>query len=196
MFEKAGGKIVAYEAYDPKATDFTGALLKLRTSNPQIVHIQGLVSDIPQVIAQMRQLGLKQRVSTYSVGYNPKIVEQLGAAAEGLIVTSLAPGVADNKNLAGYIERWQKEEKRVPNGLPYTQYLHDAPYLVASLYDWLGKNKLAATGENMVKALVSVKDFDLPLTGALSVSDDHRVSKPVYLLTVEKGKFVPLATIK
>ena len=196
VFEKAGGKIVAYEAYDPKATDFTGALLKLRTSNPEIVHIQGLVSEMPQVIAQMRQLGLKQRVSTYSVGYNPKIVQQLGEAAEGLIVTSLAPGVADNKNLAAYIERWQKEEKRVPNGLPYTQYLHDAPYLVAALYSWLGKNKLPATGENMAKALVEAKDLDLPLTGPLKISADHRVSKPVYLLTVEKGKFVPMATVK
>jgi branched-chain amino acid transport system substrate-binding protein len=57
-------------------------------------------------------------------------------------------------------------------------------------------NKIPATGDNMRKALVTVKNFDLPMKGALQVSDDHRVSKPVYLLTVDKGQFVPLATIK
>jgi branched-chain amino acid transport system substrate-binding protein len=196
VFEKAGGKVVAYEAYDPKATEFTGALLKLRVANPDIIHIQGLVSDLPQVIAQIRQLGLKQRISTYSAGYNPKVIEQLGAAAEGLIVTSLAPGVTDNANVGAFINRWQTAEKRVPNGLPYTQYLYDGPYLVAELYKWVQKNKLPATGENMRKALLAVKNFDLPMTGALQVGADHRVKKPVYLLTVDKGQFVPLATIK
>lgn len=195
VFEKAGGKIVAYEAYDTKATEFTGALLKLRVANPDIVHIQGLVSDLPQVVAQMRQLGLQQRVSTYSAGYNPKVIEQLGSAAEGLIVTSLAPGASDNKNVAAFIERWKKEEGRIPNGLPYTQYLYDGPYLVADLYRWVLKNKLPVTGENMRKALLAVKTFDLPMTGALSVGEDHRVQKPVYLLTVKDGEFTPLATI-
>lgn len=196
VFEKAGGKVVAYEAYDSKATEFTGALLKVKASNPDIIHIQGLVADLPQVIAQMRQLGLQQRVSTYSAGYNPKVIEQLGAAAEGLIVTSLAPGVSDNPNVEPFINRWKESEKRVPNGLPYTQYLYDGPYLVAELYKWIEKNKLPATGENLRKALITVKNFELPLTGGLSVGEDHRVNKPVYLLTVDKGQFVPLATIK
>ena len=196
VFEKAGGKVVAYEAYDTKATEFTGALLKVKASNPDMIHIQGLVSDLPQVIAQMRQLGLQQRVSTYSAGYNPKVIEQLGAAAEGLIVTSLAPGPSDNPNLTPFINRWKETEKRVPNGLPYTQYLYDGPYLVAELYKWIEKNKLPATGENMRKALITAKTFDLPMTGGLTVGEDHRVNKPVYLLTVDKGQFVPLATIK
>jgi len=196
VFEKAGGKVVAYEAYDSKATEFTGAILKVKAANPDIIHIQGLITDLPQVIAQMRQLGITQRVSTYSAGYNPKVSEQLGAAAEGLIVTSLAPGVNDNPNVAPFVNRWLTTEKRVPNGLPYTQYLYDSPYIVADLYKWLAKNKLPATGENLRRALITIKDFDLPMTGMLQVGADHRVKKPVYLLTVEKGAFVPLATIK
>lgn len=194
-FEKSGGKVVAYEAYDPKATDYSGMLLKVRASNPEMVHIHGLITDIPQVIAQMRQLGLQQRVSTYSAGYNPNIVKQLGAAAEGLIVTSLAPGVKDNPEVGAYIERWKKQEGRVPNGLPYTQYLYDAPVMVAQMFDWLLKNKLPLTGENMRRAMLTIKRFKLPMTGTVEVSDTHRVVKPVYLLTVEKGSFVPLATV-
>ena len=193
-FTAAGGQVVAFEAYDPKATEFTGMLLKTRAANPDMVHIHGLINDVPQVIAQMRQLGMTQRVSSYSAAYNPKLLEQLGVAAEGLIVTSLAPGVADNPKVAPFIERWKKEQGRVPNGLPHTQYQYDMVYLVKALYEHLDKKGQPATGDSLRDALLAVREYDLPLTGKMII-DGHRVDKTVYLLTVEKGVFVPLATL-
>jgi len=196
VFEKAGGQVVAYETYDPKASDFTGMLLKVRTANPDFIHLHGLVAEMPIVISQMRQLGMQQRVSTYAGGYNQAMIDKAGKGAEGLIVTSLAPNEQQNPNVGPYIERWKKAEGRVPNGLPYTQYLYDSAYLVAALYEYLEKNKLPATGENMRKAVSAVKTFELPLTGKLVVNDDHTVKKPVNLVTVKDGKFVPLATVE
>ena len=195
VFEKAGGQIAAFEAYDPKATDFTGALLKVRSANPDFIHLHGLVAEMPLVIAQMRQLGMTQRVSTYSGGYNPQMIEKAGKGAEGLIVTSVAPNEKQNPNVGPYIERWKKAENRIPNGLPYTQYLHDSAYLVAALYEYTEKNKLPATGENMRKALLAVRTFPLPLIGKLSVNENHTVQMPVNLVTVTNGQFVPLATV-
>jgi branched-chain amino acid transport system substrate-binding protein len=194
-FEQAGGKVVAFEAYDAQATDYTGAILKLRSANPDIIHIQGLVSDLPQVVSQLRQLGLKQPVSTYSAGYNPKVVEQLGAAAEGMMVSALAPSAEQKPEVAAFVQRWQQTEKRIPNGLPYTQYLYDVPYLIGALYGHLLKTKQPLTGENMQKALVAIGKVDLPLTGTLEMTKDHRVNKPVYLYEVKGGKFTPMATV-
>lgn len=197
VFEKAGGQVVTFEGYDPKATEFSGMLLKMRAANPDMVHIHGLLTDLPQVIAQMRQLGLQQRVSSYSAGYNQKILDQLGPAAEGFIVTSLAPGADENPNVTKLVERWKAEQKRTPNGLPYIQYCYDAVQVAATLF----KHVLAAgkepTGETMRAALEELKEFDTPMTGktTLDLSDGHRVRKPTYLLTVEKGKFVPLAKL-
>ena len=191
VFSKAGGQVVLFEGYDPKATDYTGLLLKLRTSGADMVHIQGLVSDLPQVIAQMRQLGLNQRVSSYAVAYNPKIIEQLGAAAEGLIATSLAPRAVDDPKVAAFYKRWQDSEGRIPNGAPYTQYTYDSVVLVSKLFEWVDKKGLPVTGENLRKALTEVREFDLPLTGKL-VIEGHTIKKPVYLMTVEKGQFVLL----
>jgi len=193
-FTQAGGQIVAFEAYDPKATEFTGMLLKTRAANPEIVHIHGLLTDTPQVIAQMRKLGMTQRVTSYSAAYNPKILEQLGPAAEGLIVTSLAPGADVNPKVNDLVERWKKEQGRVPNGLPYVQYQYDMVILAKALYEYLDKKSLPATGDTLREALVTVKEFDLPMTGKMII-DGHRVNKPVYLLTVDKGAYVPLATL-
>jgi len=193
VFTAAGGEVVAFEGYDPKATDFTGVLLKARVGNPDVVHIHGL-SELPQVIAQMRQLGMQQQITSYSAGYNPKILSQLGPAAEGLIVTSLAPTSAANPNVAKLLELW-KQVGRFPNGLPYLQYAWDSTVVVAQIYGWVDKNGLPLTGENCRKALLAIREFDLPMTGKLVIRDDHRIDKPVYLYVVKDNKFVLLDTV-
>jgi branched-chain amino acid transport system substrate-binding protein len=189
VFKAAGGEIVAVETYDPKATDFTGVLLKVRAANPDIIHLHGLVSDIPQVIAQMRQLGLTQPVTSYSAAFNPKLIQQLGAAAEGVIATSLAPGPEDSDKVKEYVARWQKEVGREPNGLPYTQYLYDAPYLVGAVFKSLDEKKIPITGENFRKEMLAMRTFSLPITGKTTLNDDHTVVKPVYLMEVKGGKW-------
>jgi branched-chain amino acid transport system substrate-binding protein len=194
-FTQAGGQVVAFEAYDPKASDWTGPLLKVRTANPDVVHVQGVVGDIPQVVAQMRQLGLNQTVTSYSAIYNPKFIEQLGAGAEGVIATSLAPGADENPAVAEYLQRWQKDVGRPPNGLPYTQYLYDTPYVLAAIFKALDDKKEPITGESMRKEMLALKSLDLPLTGKLVVNDDHTVSKPVILMQVKDGKWTKLAVV-
>lgn len=195
VFTASGGQIVAEETYDPKATDFTGMLLKVRASNPEIIHLQGLVSDTPQVIAQMRQLGLNQPVTSYSAAFNPKLIEQLGAAAEGVIATSLAPGPDDSAKVKDYVARWQKDVGREPNGLPYTQYLYDAPYMVAAIFKSMDAKKMPTTGENFRKEMLAMKTFELPLTGKTTLGEDHTVVKPVYLMEVKGGKWTRKAVV-
>lgn len=193
-FEQNGGQVAVFEAYDPKATEFTGMLLKVRAANPDVVHVHGLLVDTPLVIAQMRQLGLTMPVSSYSVGYNAKLLEQLGAAAEGFIVTSLAPGVDDNPNVQPFIDRWKKEKGRAPNGLPYIQYNYDCILICAKVFKHALDNNKALTGENLRESLVTLKEFDTPMTGK-TVLDGHRINKPVYLIQVKGGKFTPLVKI-
>jgi branched-chain amino acid transport system substrate-binding protein len=192
-FTKAGGEVLAFEGYDPKATDFTGLLLKLRVANPDVVHMHTL-AELPTVIAQMRQLGMNQQISTYSVGYNPKILAQLGATAEGLIVTSLAPTSASSPNVGKLLELW-KQVGRAPNGLPYLQYSWDAAVFTAELYSWLDKRDMPLTGANCRKAMLEIRSYDLPMTGKLVIQDDHRVKKPVYLYQVKGGQFELLDTV-
>ena len=191
-FEKLGGKIVANESYEPNSTDYTGAILKIRAANPEIVHLQGNAGDSPQAIAQLRQLGIKVPITSYTAAYNPQMVKQLGVQADGLIVASLAPGVADLPAVAAYVERWKKEKNREPNNLPGTQYVHDGAYIIKALVEHLDKTNTPLTGPNLRKALLEVKTFQLPLTGEVTINENHTVLKPVYLLEVKRGAFVPI----
>jgi len=191
-FEKLGGKIVAFESYEPNATDYTGAILKLKLANPQVVHLQGNAGDSPQVVRQLRQLGITVPITSYTAAYNPNLVKQVGTAADGLIVASLAPGVTDSPAVAAYVERWKKEKGREAANVPVTQYFYDLAYVIKGLVEKVDSKGQPLTGENLRAALMEIRAFDTPLTGAISFNDDHTVRKPVYLLEVKNATYVPM----
>ena len=188
-FTEAGGEVVLNESYEETRSDFTGLVLKVRASNPDMIHIHGVVSDFTALVAQIRQLGVTTQITSYQTAFNPKMIQQIGAGAEGIIVTAMAPPAEESKAVAEYVDRWMKEFKREPIGLPYTQYFHDGPYIVAALYKWVMDNKLPITGENLRKALLAIKTFDLPLTGRIVFNENHTVDAPTYFWQVKGGKF-------
>ena len=94
-----------------------------------------------------------------------------------------------------YVARWVKEVGREPNGLPYTQYLYDAPYLVAAVLKSLDSKKIPITGENFRKEMLAMNSFALPLTGKTTLGADHTVVKPVYLMEVKGGKWIRKAIV-
>ncbi|MCU0818267.1 MAG: ABC transporter substrate-binding protein [Beijerinckiaceae bacterium] len=188
-FKEAGGEVVLNESYEEQRSDFTGLVLKVRAANPDIVHIHSVISDFTAIVAQMRQLGLNTQVTSFQTAFNPKMIQELGKASEGIIVTAMAPSAEDNANVPKYLERWQAAYKREPIGLPYTQYFHDAPYILAALFKHVLDQKQAVTGENLRKALLAIKTFDLPLTNRITFNDDHTVNAPTYFWQVKDGKF-------
>jgi branched-chain amino acid transport system substrate-binding protein len=124
------------------------------------------------------------------------MVKQLGTQADGLIVASLAPGAADLPAVAAYVERWKKQKGREPNNIPVTQYVHDGAYIIKALVEHLDKTNTPLTGQNLRKALLEVKTFNLPLTGDVTINENHTVLKPVYLLEVKGGAFVPIRSYR
>jgi len=188
-FEQAGGSVVLDESYEPDQTDFTGLILKVRVADPDVIHIHGIVADTTALISQIRQLGIKTQITSYQNAFNQQMVQQLGPAAEGLVVTALAPTAEENPAVASYVARWKRDEGREPNGLPYTQYFYDAPYIVTELFRYVREHKMPETGESMRTALLTIRTFPQPLTNAVTFKDDHTVEKPVYFWQVRDGKF-------
>ena len=86
--------------------------------------------------------------------------------------------------------------KRPPNGLPYLQYNYNSVLIAAKLYKYVsGQEPGPRLATRCARHCSTVREFDGPLTGK-TVVDGHHVNKPVYLLTVENGKFVPMAKIE
>jgi len=191
-FKKLGGEIGAFESYEASATDYTGSVLKVRAASPQVVHLHGNASDTPIALGQMRQLGITVPVTTNTAGYNPELIRKIGTSADGLIVATLAPGPKDNVNVAKYVERWQREEKRIPNNMPNTQYVHDSAYVIKQLVEEIDRTGKPFTGESLREALLKIRSFNLPLTETVTIEEDHTVRKPVYLIGVKQAQFTEM----
>ena len=155
-----------------------------------MIHIHSVVADFPAIVAQMRQLGVTAQITSFQTAFSNKMIEDLGAGAEGIIVTSLAPSPEANANLTPYIERWMTEKGREPNGLPYTQYFYDSAFIIADLYKYVLDHDMAPTGENLRTALLAIGTFDGPLTNTTVIGEDHTVEKTTYFWQVQDGKFV------
>src|SRR5262245_2505956 len=188
-FKALGGEVGAFESYEATATDYTGAVLKVRAANPQVVHLHGNAGDTPIALGQMRQLGISVPVTTNTAGYNPVLIQKIGKAADGLIVATLAPGPKESAAVAKYVARWQKEENRIPNNMPNTQYVHDSAYVVKMLVEEVDKAGKPLTGDSLREALLKIRTFKLPLTETVKIEDNHTVRKPVYLIGVKDAQF-------
>lgn len=192
-FTSLGGNVVAFESYEPNSTDYTGALLKIKASGAEVVHLQGNAGDSPQVVQQLRQLGITVPITSYNAAYSPQLIRQVGAPADGLIVASLAPGPSQNPNLGPFLERWQREKGREPNLLASNQIVSDTASIVKSLVEHLDKAGKDLDGPNLRQAMLEIGSFEQPLSGPVKIDDTHRVVKPVYLFEVRNSKFEPLA---
>ena len=126
-------------------------ILKVRSLNPDVIHVHGVNSDIVTVMAQIRQLGLQTQLTSYQGAFSDAFAKQLGAAGEGLTVTSLAPTAEQNPNVAAFVARWQQEKGRPANGLPYTQYFYDVPFIIAGLAHHLHEKGLPMTGKTCAR---------------------------------------------
>ncbi|MFL6560752.1 MAG: ABC transporter substrate-binding protein, partial [Bacillus sp. (in: firmicutes)] len=55
-YEKAGGKIVAEEAYVAKDTDFRATLTRIKAKNPEFIFIPGYYEEVGLIVKQAREL--------------------------------------------------------------------------------------------------------------------------------------------
>ena len=59
VFEKNGGKIVAFETYTTNDKDFSSQLTKIKKAAPQIIFLPNYYSEVPLQIQQAKRLGIK-----------------------------------------------------------------------------------------------------------------------------------------
>jgi branched-chain amino acid transport system substrate-binding protein len=174
-FTKLGGKVVAFESHAPKSTDFSAQLSKIKASNPDIIHIQSLIDETPFIIRQIKEMGIKAQLTTYSGVFGEGLIKNAGEQANGILGTSFAPDADYSPEIKEYIERWQNEQGREPAAVSLISLYTDAPYLVKDIIEKLIEEGKEVNGENARKALMEIKEFNLPINGKTIFNEDGTV---------------------
>ena len=198
-FEAKGGKILAYESHQPEAMDFGAQLAKIKAADPDVVHIPSLIQEMPRIVKQAREMGIKAQFTSYSVAEGQQLLDQGGDAADGLIYTFLAPPET-KPEVKEFYDRWKAKFGKVPPGSSYNMYVWDTlTTVVPAVIKYAAQKGYGFTGEGLRKAFTEVKEFDTKVTGrTIFQFPGQDVKKPVTLKKVnaKEKKFDTLTVIE
>ena len=190
-FEKAGGKVTAYETYTTGDRDFSAQLTKVREAAPDIIYLPAPYNDTPLIAAQARQLGIKAPFLGSDAWSSPDIIK-------------LDP----SKNLEGsYFCNHYSTQAATPKARKfiddYTARYGHAPDDVAALtYDamTLAANSVAAAGKldraAVRDAMAATRTFE-GVTGKFVYPEGAREPmKSAVIMQIKDGGFQWVNTVE
>jgi len=134
--EKKGLKIIVSENYLSQSTDFRSELLKIKSTNPDVVFINPQNGkDLTVIAKQARELGITSKFASTLVCSDP-IIFKAGPATEGMVCVNLANLSTDKgKN---FLDKYMSAYHTLPNFQLYAGAAYDDVYLVAKAISAVG----------------------------------------------------------
>ena len=178
--EALGGKVVATATAEPEAIGLHSQIQTLKSANPQAILIApSSVVSATAIIKLLHEAGVTVPLFGTDIMYDTTIIENGGAAAEGLVISSFSTG--NNSFQQTLVNEYQK-----------TEQLYGAPqaYDIIKLLQ-LAVEKGATTGEKIKNILPQI-EFD-GKSGHIVFDQNGEISGKNYrydLFKIKNGSFV------
>jgi branched-chain amino acid transport system substrate-binding protein len=196
MCKKLGLNLVAEEVAKVGGVDVASQVLDLKRKKAEYVIFQGFVlSPVATVIKQARDYGLKVKFMGTHWGTHKMLLDKLGPLAEGYRgVMPYAFYYQDDIPMIKKIRTWNEEHHPEVKYRP-TSYMQG--FMTGLIFvECLKRADKAGdlTGEGLVKALQSIKDFDVGgLMAPVTVVNNKIPMGRVYQANVAKKIFEPIS---
>ncbi|MCF8034018.1 MAG: ABC transporter substrate-binding protein [Desulfarculaceae bacterium] len=188
-FKKLGGKIVARAMYSHGDQEFSAQLGMIKKRSPDLIYLPGYLPELPLIVRQARKMGLEQPFLGGDSAQADEVVKIGGKAVEGFYLTTHfdEQGVTTPAGKS-YASDYRKKHNKAPDALGALGY--DAYNVVLDALAKAGSTDPA----KVTKAMEATKGF----AGVCGVMDivEHNAVKPVVVLTVDKGRFKYVTTVK
>lgn len=163
-FKKAGGTIVADEAFNSGDTDFKPQLTKIKKANPEVVLLPGMYKETALIANQARDLGINAVLMGGDGWPSEKLNEMAGKAIEGSYVVN---HLDYNDPEAKPLQDAYRAKYGADAGIELNAYMaHDAFLIVCAAIEKAG----TANPEDVAKALTEVQIKGL--TGNIKLSKE------------------------
>lgn len=194
MLKANGVEIGVLETMDPKATDFSAQLAKIKTSGGDTLFVTTAVEQVTLILKQAKDQQLKVRIVSAGGSNSPdQLIAQAGEAANGSFHTVFFPPwfpeVTKNPDVSKrYMDEWNKRGHNV-GGLTEGYRGYDGIFTIVAAIKAAGK----AESEPIRAALwgVQVKgvygDIAFNKQGPAGKESGQNVPS-VYLVTIANGK--------
>jgi branched-chain amino acid transport system substrate-binding protein len=196
MCKKLGLNLVAEEVAKVGGVDVASQVLDLKRKKAEYVIFQGFVlSPVSTVIKQARDYGLKVKFMGTHWGTHKMLLDKMGPLAEGYLgVMPYAFYYQEDIPMIKKIREWNQKYHPDVKYRPtsYMQGFFTGQVFVECLKRADKAGDL--TGDGLVKALQSIKDFDVGgLMAPITVIDNKIPMGRVYKANVSKKVFEPIS---
>jgi branched-chain amino acid transport system substrate-binding protein len=179
-----GGEIVANEAFEEKAVDFSTQLTKIKGSGAEIIFVPTYYEKASFIATQAAEMnvGLPMIGSDGWDGILAQVVDT--KVLEGSVF--LSPFVATDENPAvqSFVKTYQEKYKAVPDQFAADGY--DVVYVIKAALEEAG----SVESEDLIAAMTRIKVDGL--TGSVSFDENGEPNKGAKFVKIENGEYVTL----
>jgi branched-chain amino acid transport system substrate-binding protein len=198
MLKANGVEIGVFETMDPKATDFSAQLTRLKSSGSDTVFVTTAVEQNTLILRQAVDQQLGQRIITLGGSNSPdQLIEQAGPAANGSYHTVFFPPwfpeVTKYPDIAArYMAEWSKRGHNV-GGLTEGFRGYDGIMTIVEAIKLAGKAEPEAIREALWKVRVKGIHGDIVFEKQGPQGKESGQNLPnTYLVKIENGKIAKL----
>ncbi len=165
-------------------TDFSKQLRMLQDARIDALVVWGEAPEAAQILKQMRAMGMKQPVVAGSRVAYPQLLQQAGAAAEGLVATVAMDPTRKDQKWDAFRERYRQKFNEDPD--PYATYAYDGMNILIAAIQKAGLNR-----GRIMEALrdYQTKEYE-GVAGRVMFDRTLNNVAPITMAQVRAGKFV------
>ncbi|MDL2234529.1 ABC transporter substrate-binding protein [Christensenellaceae bacterium OttesenSCG-928-L17] len=188
------GSVVAEEQFQTNQTDFKAILTNIKAQNPDVIFAPSSIATAPLIIEQARALGIEATIMAGDTWENSSIIENAGAAAEGVVISTFFdeadPANAEaEKFIKGFkeylVENDQSDIIPAVSALGYDSYIT----AIAAM------EKAASADPKDIRAALETVSLE-GVTGAISFDENGDANKDMaFIKTIKDGQFAFLKIV-
>lgn len=184
-FTKAGGQVLASEAYSQGDVDFSAVLTNIAQQKPDILYLPDYYQKVSLIGKQAREKGIKA-IFLGGDGWDSKDLDF--ATMEGSYFTNHYSADDPRPEVKKWVEDYKAKYGSTPDALATLCY--DATRLLLNAIKTANSNDPAKIKE----ALQATKDFSV-VSGKITFDKDGNPIKPAAILQVKGGKYAFVTTV-
>ena len=183
--EPLGIKVVADISTDPGQLDFSGAVLKAKQANADVLFAYSNEEESARLLRELRKQGYDKPVVGETVLTSQKVIELAGDAANGAIAHVGLTADAPIPTVKAFAEKFQQEYKYKPdhNGLKG----YSAMYVIKAVTEKIGKFDPKLFAQTMHGIKLSAKDHPGILMD-VSFDQNGDLDRESFMTKVVNGK--------
>jgi branched-chain amino acid transport system substrate-binding protein len=181
--DSLGGALLALEEIKRGQKDFSDVLNKVKSLKPDVIYFGGLFFEAATFLKEAREMGIQSQFIAPDGAFDPGFISTAGPAAEGALLTFLAPPWDEVPSAAAFVKAYQARFGPVGGFSPYG---YDAVNVVLA-----GIKKAGKVDRQALRDALADPSFQFEgVTGPITFDKNRQVkSGKFYFYRVEDGAF-------